>query len=139
MHIATDTNGIIKDVVATTASSHDSTQFDKLTKNESKAIFADSGYMSKERKRDLRTKGIFGGIVERRVRGQLKLREKQSRNNKRFAKIRSLVELPFAFIKHHMNFKVARYLGIFKNQQHFYLLAACYNLRRVPNMIKVSG
>ena len=125
--------------VATTASSHDSTQFDKLTKNESKAIFADSGYMSKERKRDLRTKGIFGGIIERRVRGQLKLREKQSRNNKRFAKIRSLVELPFAFIKHHMNFKVARYLGIFKNQQHFYLLAACYNLRRVPNMIKVSG
>ena len=139
MHIATDTNGIIKDVVATTASSHDSTQFDKLTKNESKAIFADSGYMSKERKRDLRSKGIFGGIVERRVRGQSKLREKQSRNNKRFAKIRSLVELPFAFIKHHMNFKVARYLGIFKNQQHFYLLAACYNLRRVPNMIKVSG
>ena len=41
MHIATDTNGIIKDVVATTASNHDSTQFDKLTKNESKAIFAD--------------------------------------------------------------------------------------------------
>lgn len=139
MHISTDTKGIIKDVIATTASTHDSTQFDTLTKDESKAVFADSGYMSKDRKKDLRAKGIFGGIVERRVRNQSKLREKQSRNNKRFAKIRSLVELPFAFIKHHMKFKETKYLGIVKNQQHFYLLAACYNLRRIPNLIKTNG
>lgn len=139
MHISTDTNGIIKDIKATTASTHDTTQFDSLTKDESKAVFADSGYMSQQRKKDLRVKGIFGGIVERRVRGQSKLRDKQTRNNKRFAKIRALVELPFAFIKHHMNFKEARYLGIFKNQQHFYLLAACYNLRRMPNLMKASG
>lgn len=139
MHISTDTNGTIKDVIATTASTHDTTQFDNLTKDESKAVFADSGYMSQQRKKDLRTKGIFGGIVERRVRGQSKLRDKQIRNNKRFAKIRALAELPFAFIKHHMNFKEARYLGVFKNQQHFYLLAACYNLRRMPNLIKASG
>lgn len=139
MHIATDTNGIIKDIKATTASTHDTTQFDSLTKDESKAVFADSGYMSQQRKRDLRVKGIFGGIVERRVRGQSKLRDKQTRNNKRFAKIRALVELPFAFIKHHMNFKEARYLGIFKNQQHFYLLAACYNLRRMSKLMTACG
>jgi IS5 family transposase len=139
MHIATDKKGIIKDVIATTAKTHDSTQLEKLTQDEKKAIFADSGYMSKERKQKLRAKGIFGGIVERRVRNQSKLRDKQIRNNKRFAKIRSLVELPFAFIKHHMGFKEARYLGIDKNQQHFYLLAACYNLRRIPNLMKASG
>ena len=92
--------------------------------------------MSQERKRDLRAKGIFGGIVERRVRNQSKLRDKQTCNNKRFAKIRSLVELPFAFIKHHMNFRFTRYLGIDKNQQHFYLLATCYNLRRMPLLIR---
>jgi IS5 family transposase len=56
MHIATDTNGIIKKVIATTASTHDSTQFDTLTEDETKAIFADSGYMSKERKKRLRKK-----------------------------------------------------------------------------------
>jgi len=139
MHIATDTNGIIKDIIATTASTHDSTQFDTLTKDEDKAIFADSGYMSKARKISLRAKGIFAGIVERRVKGQSKLRAKQSKNNKRFSKIRSIVELPFAFIKHHMNFKETRYLGIQKNQQHFYMLATCYNLRRIPNLIKASG
>ena len=149
MHIATDSNGVIKDVIATTASTHDSTQFEALSKGEKRAVFADSGYMSQKRKRDLRTKGIFGGIIERRlplktqvflriprVRGQSKLRTKQSKNNKRFAKIRSLVELPFAFIKQHMNFRASRYLGIAKNQEHFYLLATCYNLRRIPFSLK---
>jgi IS5 family transposase len=139
MHIATDTNGIIKEVIGTTASTHDSTQFDKLTKDEKRAVFADSGYMSQKRKRRLRDEGIFNGIVERRVKGQSKLRAKQSRNNKRFAKLRGLVELPFAFIKHHMNFRVSRYLGVDKNQEHFHLIAACYNLRRTPALVRSSG
>lgn len=139
MHIATDTNGVIKKVIATTAKTHDSTQFDALTQDEDKAIFADSGYMSKERKQALRAKGIFNGIVERRVRGQSKLRAKQSRNNKRFAKTRGLVELAFAFMKHHMNFKQTRYLGLHKNQEHFSLIAACANLRRMPQLMKAYG
>jgi len=139
MHIATDTNGVIKKVIATTASTHDSTQFDALTEDEEKALFADSGYMSKERKKKLREKGIFNGIVERRVKGQSKLRSKQTRNNKRFAKLRGLVELPFAFIKHHMNFKTCRYIGLEKNQEHFNLIAACTNLRRVPKLIERYG
>ena len=139
MHIATDRNGIIKEVIATTAKVHDSTQFDELTKDEEKAIFADSGYMSKERKRELRKRGIFNGIIERRVKGQSKLRAKQQRNNKRFAKIRAVVELAFAFIKHHMNFKSCRYLGLEKNQEHFKLIAACANLIRVPKLMKVNG
>ena len=139
MHIATDTNGVIKKVIATTAKTHDSTQFDALTEYEKKAIFADSGYMSKERKKKLRKEGIFNGIVERRVRGQSKLRPKQSRNNKRFAKLRGLVELPFAFMKHHMNFKETRYLGLEKNQEHFCLIAACANLRRVPKLMEAYG
>ncbi len=139
MHIATDINGVIKKVIATTAKTHDSTQFDVLTEGETKAIFADSGYMSQERKKKLRKEGIFNGIVERRVRGQSKLRPKQSRNNKRLAKLRGLVELPFAFIKHHMNFKETRYLGLEKNQEHFNLIAACANLRRVPKLMEAYG
>ena len=73
MHIATDTKGIIKDIQTTTAKVHDSQLIDTLTKDETKAIFADSGYMSKERKRLLRSKGIFNGVIERRVRGQKEL------------------------------------------------------------------
>lgn len=136
VHIATDTNSIIKDVITTTAKTHDSTQFDALTKDETKAVFADSGYMSQERKRNLRAKGIFNGITERRVRGQYKLRTKQSKNNTRFSKVRALVELPFAFIKRQMKFVETKYLGLHKNSQHVFLIAAAYNLKRMPNLMQ---
>ena len=134
VHIATDTNSIIKEVITTTAKVHDSTQFDELTKDEEKAIFADSGYMSQDRKCKLRAKGIFNAITERRVRGQSKLRPKQSKNNTKFSKVRALVELPFAFIKKLMGYTETRYLGMHKNSQHVYLIAAAYNLRRIPNL-----
>ncbi|MCK5536939.1 MAG: IS5 family transposase [Bacteroidales bacterium] len=136
IHIATDTNSIIKDVITTTAKTHDSTQFDALTRDETKAVFADSGYMSQERKRRLRKEGVFNGITERRVRGQSKLRPKQSKNNTRFSKVRALVELPFAFIKKLMKYTETKYLGLHKNSQHVFLIAAAYNLRRMPNLIQ---
>jgi IS5 family transposase len=136
MHIATDTKGIIKDIQTTTAKVHDSQLIDTLTQDETKAIFADSGYMSQERKRLLRAKGIFGGIIERRVRGQSKLRTKQSKNNLHFSKIRAIVEMPFAFIKRLMHYTQTRYIGLQKNTQHHYLLATAYNLRRMPNLIQ---
>lgn len=139
VHIATDTNSIIKDVITTTAKTHDSTQFDSLTKDETKAVFADSGYMSQERKRRLRKEGIYNGITERRVRGQSKLRPKQSKNNTRFSKVRALVELPFAFIKKLMKYTETRYLGLHKNSQHVFLIAAAYNLRRIPNLTQRCG
>lgn len=84
MHIAIDLADVIKDIRTTTAKVHDSQMIDELTRDETKAIFADSGYMSKKRKRILRSKGVFGCIIERRVRGQSKLRTKQSRNNQCF-------------------------------------------------------
>jgi len=136
IHIATDTAGVIKDIKTTTAKVHDSKMIDELTKDETKAVFADSGYMSQERKRLLRTKGIFGGIIERRVRGQSKLRNKQSRNNQRFSKVRAIVEMPFAFIKRLMKYTESKYIGIHKNTQHHYLLATAYNLRRMPNLMQ---
>lgn len=136
MHIATDRAGVIKDIRTTTAKVHDSQMIDELIEEETKAVFADSGYMSQERKRSLREKGIYTGIIERRVRGQSELRAKQSRNNSRFSKIRSIVEMPFAFIKRLMSYTETRYIGLHKNTQHHYLIAAAYNLRRMPNLMQ---
>jgi len=136
IHIASDVNGMIKEVITTTAKESDIKQLDKLTENEKGFVFADSGYMSKEKKKSLRKKGIFGGIIERRVRGQKKLRTKQRKNNKKFAKVRAIVELPFAFIKNLMNYTKTRFIGLEKNDQYHLLLATAYNLRRVPNLQK---
>ena len=136
IHIASDVNGMIKEVITTTAKESDIKQLDKLTENEKSFVFADSGYMSKEKKKSLRKKGIFGGIIERRVRGQKKLRSKQKKNNKNFAKVRAIVELPFAFIKNLMNYTKTRFIGLEKNDQYHLLLATAYNLRRAPNLQK---
>jgi hypothetical protein len=46
----------------------------------------------------------------------------------------TVVELPFAFIKKLMHYTETRYLGMQKKAQHVYLIAAAYNLRRIPNL-----
>ena len=134
MHIASDTNGIIKEVITTTAKESDIKQLDNLTEDEKSFVFTDSGYMSKKNKKAFRDKGVFGGIIERRVRGQSKLRTKQQDHNKKFSKVRAVVELPFAFIKKLMNYTQTRFLGLEKNDQYHLLLATAYNLKRVPSL-----
>lgn len=134
IHTATDKNGMIKKVQTTTAKESDITQIDNLTEDEDSYIIADSGYMSKVKKKINRAKGVFHGIVERRTRGQSKLRNKQKKNNQRFASIRAIGELPFAFIKKLMGYKETRFIGLEKNDQYHLLLAVAYNIRRAPAM-----
>jgi len=134
LHMATDKHGIIKKVKTTTAKAADINQLDALIEEESHYVFADSAYMSKEKKRAFRKKGIFNGIIERRVRGQKELRHKQRQHNRRCAPIRAIVELPFAFIKRRIGYTQTRFIGLEKNSQYHLLLAAAYNLRRAPNL-----
>jgi len=136
LHTAVDSNGIIKAVSTTTARESDINQLETLTEYETKYIFADSGYMSKVKKQIHRAKGIFHGIIERRVRGQSKLRNKQQKHNRRFASIRAIGELQFAFIKKLMGYKETRFIGLEKNDQYHLFLATAYNLRRAPALQK---
>ncbi len=46
---------------------------DDLIESEEMAVYADSAYMDKYRKQALEKRGVFCGIVERRVRGQSEL------------------------------------------------------------------
>jgi len=59
IHIAADTNGMIKEVCTTTAKEADIKQLKHLTKEEKKFICADSAYMSKEKKKELRKKDFL--------------------------------------------------------------------------------
>jgi len=136
IHIGTDPNGIIKKMTTTTAKDSDTKEFEYLTQDEEHFVSADSAYMSKDRKKGLRKKRIVNGIIERRVRGQSKLRPKQQKHNKRFAPIRGLAELSFAFLKYHMGYRVTRFIGLEKNDQYHLLLGAACNLRRAPALIQ---
>ena len=51
------------------------------------------------RKKELEDSGIFCGIIQRRVRGQEKLTPEQKRHNKKVAKVRGIVEMPFAWLR----------------------------------------
>ncbi len=132
LHTAVDKHGMIKKVATTTAKASDIGQLDTLTEDETSYIVADSGYMSQEKKRRNRAKGIFHGIIERRVRGQSTLRDKQKKNNRRFASVRAIGELQFAFIKRLMGYRETRFIGLEKNDQYHLFLATAYNLRRAP-------
>lgn len=135
MHVATDINGVITKVVYTPANEHDSTQIKYLVQQEKRAIFADSGYMAEKLKVECRRNGLYYGVIERRVRGQSKLRKKQIKKNKRIASIRAIVEYPFAILKRVMKYTEARYRGLYKNRQHSYLLAAVYNIIRMKSLL----
>ncbi len=64
-HIATDTRGMIKDYVFDTAKVHDSKHMDQLIEGESAAVYGDSAYMDKKRKKRLEKKGVHCEIIER--------------------------------------------------------------------------
>jgi transposase, IS5 family len=128
-HVATDPRGLIKDYVFDRASSSDHDHADDLMKAETKAVYADSGYMSKKRKADLEARGVFCGIAYRRVKGQKELTGEQKAHNRVIAGIRAFVEHPFAWMRK-MNFWRARYRGLTRNALDFALRAVAYNWKR---------
>lgn len=129
VHIATDTNGLIKDYRFDTANVHDSHHFDALVAEEKHSVFGDSAYMDRERQKELESKGIFCGIIQRRVRGQKELTPAQKWHNRLVAGFRAVVEHPFAWMKN-TGYRRARYRGLCRNGMDFALHAIAYNFKR---------
>jgi IS5 family transposase len=126
-HVATDRRGIITDFVYDTASVSEHEHFDHLARNETRAIFADSGCRSKERVEKLRQRGVIAGFCHRRVKGQKELTPQQKRLNRLIAPIRAFVEHPFAWIKGRLNNRRTRYRGVARNAMDFALSAMACN------------
>lgn len=129
-HIATDRRGIITDYIYDTASVSEHEHFDHLARNETKAVFADSGCRSRDRVQRLRNRGVIAGICHRRVRGQKELTAEQKRLNRLIAPIRAFVEHPFAWIKGRLNNRRTRYRGLARNAMDFALSAMACNFCR---------
>jgi IS5 family transposase len=129
-HVATDHNGIITDYVYDTAKVSEHEHFDHLARNETRAVFADSGCRSRSRVQRLRERGVVAGLCHRRVRGQKELTPQQRRLNRLIAPIRAFVEHPFAWIKARLNNRRTRYRGLARNALDFALSAAACNFCR---------
>ena len=130
-HIATDPRGVVKDFVFDTAKVSDHTHADQLMANESAggAVYADSGYMSKDRTGPLEGRGVQACIAVHRVRGQKELTPQQKTHNHAVAVVRAVVEHPFAWIKA-MGGGHTRYRGMRRNALDFVLHLVAYNWRR---------
>src|SRR6185437_13502533 len=127
VHVATDRRGIITDYVYDTARVSEHEHFDHLARNETKAVFADSGCRTRDRVRRLRERGVVAGICHRRVRRQKELTPEQKRLNRLVAPIRAMVEHPFAWIKGRLNNRRCRYRGLARNALDFALAALSCN------------
>lgn len=136
-HIATDKQGIIKDYRFGTASEHDSKYFDELTQDERTAVYGDSAYRGREREEELENRGIFNGIMYGRVKGQGDLPPAWRRRNRKLAKVRAIVEHPFAWMKN-MGYRRTRYRGLIRNAIDFALTAAAYNLKRSFSLLECA-
>jgi IS5 family transposase len=134
-HIATDLNGMIKDYRFDTAKVHDSQHMDDLIEDENHSVFADSAYMDKDRKSELEKKGIFCGIIQRRVRDQKELSPEQKRHSRLVAGIWAVVEHPFAWMKN-TGYGRARYRGLSRNELDFGQHAIAYNCKRSFSLLK---
>jgi IS5 family transposase len=134
MHVATDTRGVIKQVIADTAKVHDSNHFEALIGDEldgsgAGAAYADSAYASKKHTALMERHQVHDGTIKRRTRGQAELPWYQQHINRLNAKVRAVVEHPFAWIKQ-MGHRRVRYRGLRRNALDFTLIALAYNLKR---------
>ena len=134
-HIATNTQGVITDHVFDMAKGHDSQHMGQLIEEEDQGVYADSGYMHKDRKQRLESDSVFCGIVERLVRGPSQLTRKQVEHHRACAAIRAIVEHPFAWMKH-MGYRFVRYWGLVRNGFDLALMVVAYNFKRCFSLVK---
>lgn len=135
LHAATDVDGhFVKKLVVTGAKVHDNQTFDVLVSGETTAVFADKAYVSNEKKRAYRLRGIYWGVLDRANRRR-SLSHGQDHRNRQKSSVRCHVEHIFGWMKQTMGFRRIRYRSLQKNTAHFTLIAAAYNLKRLLSVL----
>jgi IS5 family transposase len=100
-----------------------------------KGIWADSAYISKDKKRAARFLGIYFGVLDRGVRSH-PLSNKQKKNNRKKSAVRAAVEHPFAFMKTKLHLLKATAKNMERNALRFTMNCINYNLLRADFLIR---
>lgn len=128
-HIGVQAEGkpLVHSIAYTTAKTNDGKVQDQLCHGQEKALFADSAYVSKERKRKARESGVYYGVSDK---GAYKhpLSSSQKKRNRKHASLRAKVEHPFRVMKVLWGHAKLRYKGLAKNACQFTILCALSNL-----------
>ena len=121
---------VIKKVEFSSASIHDSNMFNSLIDETEQVVLADKAYANQQRKRNLRSKGIFCAILDKGYRNRT-LSRKQQKKNRLLSSVRNAVERPFSFMKQVLNYSRCSYYDIRRNRFEFIMCAFVYNIRRL--------
>jgi IS5 family transposase len=130
-HIAVDeSSGLIRHLGLTGANVSESYMFEEMVIGDEAAVFADSAYTQRARKKALRGKGVFCGIISRAWRCH-PLSGRQKKRNKFFSRVRRAVERVIGTLKWRYGLERCRYLGLKRNLNHLWLKGICYNLKKM--------
>jgi IS5 family transposase len=131
VHLTVDQgSGLIRHLALTAASVSESHRFDEMVRGDEAAVFADGAYAKDARKKALRSRGIFCGIINRPWRYR-PITENQKRRNKFYSRVRRAVERVFGTLKRHYGMDRCRYVGGVRNRCHFWLKGICFNLKKM--------
>ena len=136
-HIAADPSGLVQDYRFSDAAPHDSNFIDALTAGETRMVVADSAYRSAEREADLTARGVCCAIAFKRQRGRKDLPPLLRRLNRMIARVRAVVEHPFAWMKS-MGYRRVRYRGRRRNELDFALMLVAYNFKRSLSLVRAA-
>ena len=131
VHLTVDQgSGLIRHLALTAASVSESHRFEEMVRGDEAAVFADGAYAKDARKKSLRGRGVFCGIINRPWRYR-PITAKQKKRNKFYSRVRGAVERVFGTLKRHYGMERCRYVGGVRNRCHFWLKGICYNLKKM--------
>ena len=93
------------------------------------AVYADKAYGKRTRRKALKERGIFVGIMYRPNPGY-PLTSKQVAFNKRMTKLRAPVEHIFGILKNHYRLRRTRYIGLTRTAVQITLACMAMNIKR---------
>ena len=131
VHLTVDQgSGLIRRLALTSARTSESNLFEGMVIGDEAAVFADGAYAKDARKKALRGRGVFCGIINRPWRYR-SITEQQKRRNKFYSRIRRAVERVIGTLKCRYGMDRCRYVGGVRNRCHLWLKGICYNLRKM--------
>lgn len=135
-HIGVDVESkLIRKVTFTPANSHDSTQTKELMSSDEASLFGDKAYFDSHHKKLARECGWFYGVLDKAKRNQ-PLSSSQKKRNRKFSRVRSAVEHPFAWMKTKAGLAAMRAKNQVRNRLRFTFACIGWNLNRAAYLIE---
>ena len=135
VHTGTDTDsGLVHTICATAANMSDINVMGQLLHGGEQTLHGDSAYHSKQLQEQAEASGVAFNVNRKGSRNKT-LTQAQRRQNRRWSKVRAVVEHPFLVVKQLWGHSKVRYRGLAKNLAQMYSLFALANVYRVRRLL----